>query len=202
MRDAETLKDLILDVLEDVPGCTDPSAELAIKRSARDFLQRSKIWTKKIEIDLVADQESYTIAHNENANIERILAVKIKPESSTSAWSKIAVSDEDLYEFIEPDILNFVDADYAPSYALTDGMEVEVALRPTMNNADIPGWIVDRYGDGIAAGAKANLQAKPGKPWSNPQGVIDNNYLFNEALTKALNEKRREGKNEVRGISA
>jgi hypothetical protein len=47
------------------------------------------------------------------------------------------------------------------------GIVCNIVLRPPLFDSKIPGWLLDRFGEGIAAGALAELMMQPGKPWTD-----------------------------------
>jgi hypothetical protein len=49
----------------------------------------------------------------------------------------------------------------------------------------LPSFLMDRWLDEICAGAKARLQAMPGKAWSNAQAAQENRRIYEDGVLEA-----------------
>jgi heat shock protein HslJ len=77
-----------------------------------------------------------------------------------------------------------------------------VAFRPQLTADDLPDWFMDRYGEAMIAGAKAELLKQPRKEWSDRELA---SYYMGEWLGwigRAKAEKRREFKEITPGMTA
>lgn len=196
-RDIMRLRDLLVDVLTDVPGATDPAALNALSRAAAEFCRKTEVFRKKLVLDIVADETDYDLVSGENARIHRVLSVKGKTDDDQE-FTEMDPLYESEYSIEDDSRIVF---ETAFSVDITDGLEVEAVLRPTMRNAELPEWIIDRYGEGIAGMAKVILLAQPGKPWSGLDASFAQ-YQYDRAVTNALNEGRRNLKQHTQGLQA
>lgn len=200
-NEVSQLKDLLIDVLEDVGGCTDASAELALSRTSREFLRKTEIWKEKLSINIVADQQEYTLTPSSGGIVQRITGVKVKNESSTTDFEKLNSLSEDYYTFEDPRTFKF-DINHIPTYSKSGGMQIEIVITPRYNSPELPEWVIERYAEGLAAGAKARLMSSRNKPYYDPSEAARNQSLYHGAVTMALNEKRRNRKTAIKGFSA
>jgi len=198
----KNIADFIPEVIDEVPGATDPEIALALRTCARNFLKKTELWQEELaDLDIVALQRTYVPSITYDADIQRILWIKLKTES-TDDFDDIEPSDEDLYDIIEDNEIYFLNVDYAPDYALVAGMRIKVVLVPQLGCLEIPERICNDWGDIIIAGAKEILARSPRKPYTNPKVEADNHFFYNSGVTSALAEMKRKNKNSTPGFSA
>jgi len=195
---AVNIKDLLLDTAMDLPGCTDAVILNEMGKKVRDFCERTGIWVEETgDIDVVADQTEYIIKHGYNANIQRIVWLKIKT-SEDDAFENLSYFPEDYYSLSQDYKLIFSHSSYAPSSDITGGMRLKLVLRPFLQDGTLPYWLVDRYGEGIISGVKARLMLSPGKPYTNPAVAGQFQFLYNDAITRAKIAKSKQFPNRER----
>mgnify|MGYP001586202431 FL=1 len=182
------LFDLENDVALDVPGCLSPTIQRTLIRVCRDFLYKSKAWQENLAlIDVVAEQEDYTLKVPYNAVIMNISGLKVRNDN-THEFETTDEYPQAYYTYVPENILRFVSASFAPQIAVTEGMKVSVVLIPEFNAHNMPNWIIERYAEGFVAGAKAEIMMSPGKPYTNPQLAVYNKQIFYSYLTRASND--------------
>ena len=67
----------------------------------------------------------------------------------------------------------------------TDGMYVTVLARPRMDSAYLPEWMIDRWGEGIAALAAYQLLMVTSLPWADPVAAAERRSVYSRVLNMA-----------------
>jgi hypothetical protein len=146
----------------------------AVRRVFRDFCRDTEIWRYVVNTLTVADQAYYAIT----------------PPTGTSLWKLLSVEVEETpvnCELMEPadEGITFEDA---PSTS-DDALEIVVIVLPDMATTSAPGWMLDRFGDGIVSGALGYLLGMADRPWFNAQAAVQELGRFREAIVAARIEK-------------
>lgn len=185
------LFDLKDDVVLDVPGCLSPTIERMLTRVCRDLLYKSKVWVEDLALmDIVARQTDYSLQVPYNAVIMNISSLKIRNDVTHDFETKDEYP-QPYYTYIPENTLRFVSENFAPQASASQAMKISVVLIPEFNNHNIPSWIINRYAEGIIAGAKADLMSSPQKPYFNAELSAYNRNIFNSYLTRASNDAER-----------
>ncbi len=181
MSDVADYTDLTAEIETDLPSCPAPLILRELRRAGREFLHRSEVWEEELTLDIVEDQTEYTLVPTHDASIFRVLKVELNGIEQT----------EDRYEFKEESTLVI---DWTPTEDDDEALVVDVSLCSYWGSIEIPGWIIDRWGDAICSGAKSSLQAMPAKPWSNVQMAGVWRQRFRQGINSAKMEvlRRRE----------
>jgi hypothetical protein len=161
------------DVLMHVPGCPIPVVDHHLRKAAIELCGKSK--RLKIDMpafDTVAGEATYPLDAGTDLDPVIIVAaevdgvpidpVRIHAVSSQKDWRIESGKPTDFY--LHPDdktVRLWKTPDAAYSIAIT------LAAKPTQAASGIEAWFGDRYGDGIVAGALAQLFALPKKPWTD-----------------------------------
>lgn len=179
-----TLAELAIKVVADMPYFPPENLVLDKLRWAWEQLHdQSEIWREDLTaIDAVAEQADYTLTHATGIII-RIIEVKLDD----------GVIDPIGYRMTSTSTLTF-EEDYVPSEASTDGIEVEVALSPDINDdAGDAGnaWVLNKFYDGLLHGARWQLYAGKRKPWSDPDAALEEKELFQMAISDAITTRRQ-----------
>ena len=181
----DSLDDLLPDMFVELPDCPEALQKQTIRMAAREFCRLSDSYRITLDpVDIVADQEEYTLETGCNASIHRLAWVKIVQADSTEddttalSPSEYRLTDECVLKLFNP-----------PDEAITDGLVVRVALRPDFDAAlPFSGWYIERYADSILAGAKYRLMRIPRKPWSD-SGLA---MAYYRDYMDGVNEAKRE----------
>lgn len=188
---------LFNEVLAELPGVPQPLAVNAIRNSAIDFCEQSKVWVVDVDpMSSISNQANYEYEPDAGADVIGISqawynGVEILPRTSAQLqtelssygvpWAKVS-GIPSFYNSERAD--EFILAPY-PIEAMESAIEMKVILRPSRTSIGMEKWILDKYFQHIAAGAKARLCAMPGKPWSSPDLVNFNINIFNVGTTGA-----------------
>lgn len=80
---------------------------------------------------------------------------------------------------------NFTQSKWARA---VDGLYVTVQCLPRADSAYLPEWMIDRWGEGIAAMAASTLLMIPGVPWNNMAAAGERRSVFNRVLNAACGD--------------
>jgi hypothetical protein len=87
-----------------------------------------------------------------------------------------------------------------PNATLTAKLYATVQVRPIETADGIEAWVYRKYGDGIVAGAKAELKAMLGKPWSDPAKVAMLRADYERTKADAVSDGVRSHTNTARRV--
>lgn len=174
-----------------LPGCLDQIMEDGARDAARRFFKDSKVWRErdKTLATTVIGTRTYVVSGIPGSAQISDVHVAFANGLEVSIGQ---AGDEDNQLGTETDSTWVVTADPPDSIMLTPapdtaGIVIKGTLSYTCSNnaTGIPTKVFDLWGRDIAAGAVAELQAQPSKPWSNPGVVGDNRRKFQDAVDSA-----------------
>lgn len=114
---------------------------------------------------------------------------KVGEGLDAKSW-QTAVSDRpQTYFMTNPSTIRLVGI---PTTAITGGLLVTVALKPTPAATQIVDWLYNDYYRTLAYGALAELLKLPKKPWTDMALASHYHRLFNEGIEKAHGESLRD----------
>jgi hypothetical protein len=166
-------------VLPEVHGCSDPLAEQAIRDAVIEFCLRARVWVHECDpADIDAGEDAYDIDLPSGAALVQIASVHIgdKPLDPFTGRQPEGYSQRNDDELVLVP---------TPDTTLADGLLVELIVKPSRASTGFPGWINERYQEGILSGAKARLMMKQGTAWYNPQQGAAYQFAFDTACTDA-----------------
>lgn len=170
---------LLTHVLPEVHGCSDPLAEQAIRDVVIEFCARSRVWVHECDpADIDAGEAVYDIDLPSGAALVQIHAVRVGDKD----LDPLAGFQLEGYSQRNDDELVLVPT---PDASLADGLLVGLVVKPSRASTGFPGWINERYQDGIVSGAKARLMMKQGTAWYNPQQGAAYQIAFDTACANA-----------------
>lgn len=149
-------------VMPFVIGCPDSMMRMGVLEAAIELCERSGVWAADLPLASV-DAQLFTPELPAGA---RILLIKDVMRNATCALPENAyqvAGDWASITFSEPHLA-----------AIASTFTAKATLVPTRLTAsgqptsELPSVLVERYLQGIAAGAKRYLLALPGQSWSNP----------------------------------
>lgn len=152
----------------ELPGCPDPVKLQALQRGGRQFCERTEAWREFLEsIDLVDETVDYDLQPEYNAEIRKIVAVRINTEEGVTNGDDGALQDKSLYEWDPDTEILTLDDSLEPTEDITSGLDVKVVLVPYLTTSELPQWFINRYADYLVAWAMVDLMTRPEKEWSN-----------------------------------
>lgn len=182
------------EVLPLIPGVAPgPLALGSIIRAVIDLCQKAKVWEMDHPaISLVADTASYAFAPGAGMQVVQPLNVwvsdlEINPgspsdfDASIPTWRTVSSAPAQGYYLPDEDHIAIVPT---PSAAITDGLTMRVAVKPTAGTTAVLDrfWDHLNYRDAIRDGALADLYDMTGLPWSNPDAAAKYQDKFNGAI--------------------
>lgn len=191
---SKPLADIRPYVLPDVISCPMPVVDQAIVSAAIEFCERTYVWRHTpATVAAVEATTSYAFVTPTGAKVERVQAAWLdgEPLKVRNATDMLGVADW-LTETGTPEYLVVLDDSNWRLYPLGAGdVDMMVTLKPTRGATDIDADVFEAHVESIAAGALYRLQAKPGKPWSNPDLAAWNKSQFESGITDAEDREFR-----------
>ena len=185
--------DLVPEVVVHAPGCSEPLAEHYIRLAAIDLCKRSAIWEETlVTVDVDATDFPYTLTPTDaETRIDRVKEVFFDGLRMTP-WSQVEAKDT---------LTDWRDLEGTPSVYLvnvrnelelvpfatdvTGALDVTMSVVPTWDATGMDSYILERYRDGLVAGAVARLCAIPGQMFTNTEFADHYGGLFRAAVSLA-----------------
>lgn len=195
------LADLKAWMAQRLPVCPDPVMDQALRDAWREFARRSEWWRPAVDISIVADDTTYPFTPPFAAHVRQIAGVWSRSEDDVTYNRDGSLLDDDSYAFTHNDLTGQVTLllAWTPGEAVTNGLRVRPVLVPKLaTQTPPPVYVLERWGDALAACAVWQLAQQPGKAWSDGSAGSDTYPPYLE-FARALSRARREN---VTGLSA
>jgi hypothetical protein len=161
-----------------VAGVPQFAIRAEVVRAAIKFCEATGVWQETMTpIDVVAATATYAIpapASAQNIQVEELYykEKRINPVTTEElrAWHSDWMTETGtpyMFTQTDPDRIILVPTPEAAD-AEVGGLTGRVLYKPTMTATQIPDFLFNQYGFGIAAGAIHSLCAMPNRSWSNP----------------------------------
>lgn len=188
-------------ILPEVNGVTPAQVDFVLRQVCIEFCEQTGIHSVEVDaIDVVADTATYELT----SPVDETEPYQIKAAwfddrpmdvapldalaSANPYWGSLTATAAVAYFQRQPDEIILYPI---PDTAVTDGLRVEVLLRPTADATGLTGWVANRYVRQLAAGAKARLMAMPDRPWTRPDFAAVYQSEFLDAKTRAKIDANR-----------
>jgi hypothetical protein len=180
------MRDVFPFIYEECPGAPDPAIMRAVRSAAIELLRDSRAQTQWTDaVQLIVDTEDYEIELDDSYQLCGILEAKLDGQRVDPA----------------PYSLTQVDGAQAvkiyPAPGIVQSLELRVSVAPSYDSLTLRDDIFATYVETIAAGARARLQAQPGKPWSNANFAMLNGQRFTVGKNVARVRANRDGAAEM-----
>lgn len=191
-------------IMPEVPGAPEPLMDHYIRQCAISFFEESQTWVvDATAVDLVASTGTYTLAApasiTTGADVAQIKwawvnGTQIFPASQEELgqlmtyWADVEAGAVSNYTQLTQDTVTLYPI---PNFDLVSGLQMKLAVRPSLTSTGVPDWLGQKYVTEIAAGAKSDMMGMVGQPWSNPEGEAKYGAAYAKALTKATVEGNR-----------
>lgn len=184
-------------LLPQLPGCTVAMLNLNLREVIRDFCVRTGAWNQALTaVDTVASQAAYALTVPADSEIVRLTKLTVNDvflwRYKDDADPGNTTEDEPEYVSEEPPFTMSLDlatitlaTDEIPTAAVTGGLVVEGALKPTMSPATLPAFLVQEYGETLRYGVLSRLMRMGKKPWSDRELAVDYEARWNSGLNFA-----------------
>jgi len=158
------------------PGVQDPVVHQLERETLLEFCQESEVWRVKVETVTVADQAAYPLTLPYQTSLLKVLSFTVGGLVAT----------------VEP--LTPPATTITLSTAPSEGGAAVVAwvvVIPDDTRTTAPGWLLKRFGRGIAAGVLAKLKRMEKRPWSAPSEAPEHAETYQEAVVAARIESAK-----------
>lgn len=202
---ANKFDDLFGYIVPEVGGqCPTVLMRQALYSASREFCLRSQVWKETMDsIDLVAEQTAYALNVPWEARIDKIAEVRQNTEAGVDAGIDGAEVIPKDYTFDPNESGGTLTLEVAPQDSVTDGLDVDVVYVPHMGKKEEPGrhqlpqWLMNKYGEALAAKAMAQLMSMPARNWSNVTRAADHIKVYNRGISNARRDLLAGYKNRV-----
>jgi len=165
-----------------LPGVPTNLLLQSLRNAVRQFCQSTEVWREELPvISTTADEDEYLIevAHSYDASIKRILGVTLDDAELLQTE----------YEFDPNGTFRLLTAPTEDDLELV----VTVAFLPSLAADELPDWLLEKWGDAFAEGAKVLLKSVPGSeanpsPWFDRVGAQEAMRRLADLETRAKNE--------------
>jgi len=159
-----------------IDNCGDIVMEEAVKRTVIKFCENTKIY--RLDADVVsevADQSEYDLTftdpnvlligiwHTTRLAEDLRETSEYKLDTSVYNWRQETGTPSFYYLTDQNKLRLYV----TPDAAVTDSVQCECIVVPTLAATDVPDYICDHWDEVIAEGALAYLKKMPMKPWTD-----------------------------------
>lgn len=146
-----------------------------VREAAREFCARARIWTDiSQDADVLAGESAYGLRPQDQADIRSVLVVRFQGNRlrplNPDQWRSLPdqrASAPQCFIFNEPNVLRLHPT---PTVDVVGALLVEVVLMPSVSSAQGPEFLLAKYGNTIAQGAKSRLMLMPDRPWTDAGG--------------------------------
>ncbi len=189
------------DVLPYVPGCPDTVVENALRSSSIELCEKAAVYTKELDpISTVAGTYEYEFNQPAGTKVDKIIWAMydgkdleaISPRGLAAQKPKWRDSNNTSTpeHFVQqsPDLFWLVPV---PDTTKTDGIIMNVSLKPSRSSNNIATEIADDYRDGIVYGALYRLLRMPARDWTDPMAAGDYAGMFRQTVEEAEIKARR-----------
>ena len=184
---------LIKEVLPYVPNCPDSLVESHMRSATIEFCERSKAYVYDLDpITSISGVYEYEFDQPSGTDVHQILWMTydghdldpISPRSlelNYSDWRN-KTSVPQVYLQKTPDTFWVIPV---PGSAVTNGIQLAAALKPSRTTSNIDTDFSNSYRDGIVYGTLYRLLRIPSKDWTNISASSDYLSLFNQEIVQA-----------------
>ena len=165
-----TWADFYPELMPHVVGCPNPTANIALRESARAFFRRTRTWREWLEPEAVmAGVREYDLPLPSGAMVVRIERCTVDGVPMDVLSHKEQLSDFVRYEQPDRGLLSRDRAGFVLTQLITPGAMVaaEVSLMPTKTGVGIPDDQFAQHAQDIVEGAKHRLMLIPQTPFYN-----------------------------------
>lgn len=189
------------DVLPYVPGCPDTVVENALRSSTIELCEKAAVYTKELDaISTVSGIYEYEFNQPAGTKVDKILWAMydgkdleaITPRGLAAQRPKWRDGTNNAtpehFLQISPELFWLIPI---PDTTKTDGIIMNVSLKPSRSSNNILTQVADDYRDGIIFGALYRLLRMPARDWSDPMAAADYAGLFRQTVQDAEIKARR-----------
>lgn len=207
------LEELLSRIRPECSGCPTDLMTQALRDVIRDFCQQTRAWQYEVESETILARvsdydielpstQAYPIAI-EYMSVDGSVSVMKSTDwldSNIENWRYRESDDFSYFTHIQPKVITFA---CVPTVRGTlGGVNYRVSLKPVENATEVPRELADEWIEVWADGAKANLKAMSGKPWSDSKRAdsLEDRYRAGRANARVrVNRSFGNHQGQVRG---
>lgn len=183
-------------ILPDVGECPNPTVDHALVQAAREFCARTSVWREwcdpftapgsqqRFDFDLPTQSELVAAKRcTINGKDIRVLGSSHLPPGwsrGSSVLREAALIHIDLDEYF-----------LYPMPSTGDEVEIETAVKPTLNAAGVGDVVYEEFAETVAKGALYRLLSSPGKTYTNVGAAAMARAAFELGVSSAANKSFR-----------
>lgn len=183
-------------VLPYVLGCPNPTVDRALCDAAREFCTGAAAWFEwSDDVTALGTTQRFDFDVPTNAELVRVrrctvddLEYAVRGNTQLPAGWQLGTATKPDKSLIHLDLSEFV---VVPMPNAGQILRLELVFKPTINATSFGDDLLNKYGIGIAAGAKASLMLIPGQPWTNGGMASICEAEYRTAMNVAANEAWR-----------
>ena len=185
--------DLQARMISELGMCPSQIIQQELQRSGVKFFKDSGCWRYLMApLDVVAGQTSYALVIPTGAQLWQIYEVRVITDP-TQIFDQVWPVQSTAYYCTDDANLLFY-SNTAPTVSVSQGMRIELQLFPTWDSTGVPGNLINRYAEGIMAGAKMELMKMPKKPWTDMGIAKYNADIYHAELQEARRDQDVQGR--------
>lgn len=186
-------------ILSSVPGCAEPSIELAVVNAARAFCVRTQLWRGSVELAVSVEAPTVTVTVPAQSVLHKIESARLLSAGSELDIEPITLADLDR---LMPGWRTFTqgmgrwytqeqhgEVTVVPFCAGT--LKLTTVLKPDNTAIELPDFLLDDYQEEIADGALARLLILPKQPFTDPNLAQVHMARFNSRLDELASKSVR-----------
>jgi len=191
------------EVAPDVVAVPMPAVENAVRNACITFCEQTLLWKEELDrINVVADQNNYTLTAPENSVIISVDDVKYKQDGEdddqfktldpasenqldlhdTGSWKYRTATTPSKYWVDKDRVLYLVNT---PTEKSDEGLLVRVNLKPARSCTTIEEFLYNDHFKAIGHGAKADLLSRKAMSWYAPKLALEHETRFQELIDNA-----------------
>jgi len=177
-----------------IDNCGDIVMEEAVKRTCIKFCESTKIYRLDATVvSEVADQSEYDLTftdpnvlligiwHATRLECDLRETSEYKLDTSVYNWRQETGTPAFYYLTDQNKLRLYV----TPDEAVTDSIQCECIVRPTLDSTEIPDYIKNQWAEVIAEGALAYLKKMPMKPWTDFNNAAIHEMEYRRGMSQA-----------------
>lgn len=176
-----------------LPGIETPLLLQTLREAGRALCQDTEAWEEWLTaINLVASTADYTLTVNWEADIQRLLHVRIGTTACPPTEESSDI-DPNLYDLRVGstgirNVFHFLPS-AVPATAATAGLLIKVALVPRIFCTELPGHFMEEWGETLVAYALWQHKATPNRTWTDFPGSQAAQLKWNQGKGRAKRER-------------
>lgn len=188
---AITLEELTDSVLVEVPEATEPTIERAIRFSAIEFFQRTRIWRQVLTVARTEGTRSSSVTLTGAGTIYGTEQVRFQ-RPTDSEPQRLDATTPELYcqKLGTPTMFYRTGLEFTTDGDAAGVLTVDVSVLPDARFTELPDDFLPHY-EVIRSGALSRVLSMPSKPWTDPNAAVIYRAMYMEGIAQARDEAER-----------